>query len=243
MIVKRTAFTLVVLFVVTLVVMISGPLSIVAIADTGISATMYLTFVHDGMGFYKVRNLDTPVPRQFTYVDRILNVNLGDTMIWENDADTSTLTILSDQNLWNDQVGRVRVGQKVNYKFDKPGTYTFYIKESSGKRQTIIVSNIGEMPTVTQTPIATATAYPTPVPTTTYKPSATQTRTAIPTPVTTVARSVTPLPSVPKYTPVPIAIPTVPDIKIPVEMTPTSFASIAVATLSIYVTFRRKTGK
>jgi plastocyanin len=236
---KRTIFTSVMFSTIIFVIMISGYLPMAANADAGVSATSYLSLVTDGLGFYKVRNLET-APRPFIYNDRILNINAGDTIIWENDADTSTLTIVSDQNLWNDQVGRMRVGQKVNYKFDKPGTYTFHLKEVSSKLQTIVVSNTGDVSTVVQTPIATTVTYPISTPATTYT---TQGRTAIPTPATTAVRGVTPMSSVPKYTPIPVPTQTVPDIRIPIEVTPTSFASMAVAVLSIYVTFRRKTGK
>lgn len=148
-----------------------GFLAIIASADGNISRpTRYLTFVHDGMGFYKVRNLDMP-PRVFNYENRVLYINQGDSMIWENDADKQTLTILSDQNLWTSQVGQIAVGHRIDYTFDNPGTYGIYIKEASSKRQTIVVNTTGNSivtpvgtkqkivpittPRVTNTPIST----------------------------------------------------------------------------------------
>ena len=208
--------------VVLLFVVVPGPLLIKASADTNTSATMYLSLVNDAFGFYKIRNLET-IPRQFTYDDHVLNINIGDTIIWENDADISTLTVVSDQNLWNDQIGMIKVGQKINYKFDKPGTYTFHLKEAPSK-QTIVVNNIGEVTIVTVTP----------VPTETYKPSYTLPRMAMPTPISTIA---------PGYTPLPVSQYAIQGVKIPIKLTPTSFVSMAVGILSMYITFRRKVRK
>lgn len=200
--------------------LVSGHFLILVSADTSTSPTTYLSLVDDSFGFYKIRNIET-IPRQFTYDNHVLNINVGDTVIWENDADITTLTVVSDQNLWDDQVGRMKVEQKINYKFDKPGTYTFHLKEVLSK-QTIIVLDMGE---------ASAT-YSTPVPTVTYKSS----DTVLPTPLT-VAQIV------PKYTPAQASTNATPDVKIPIKLTPTSFASMAVGILSIYITFRRKARK
>lgn len=207
----------VIFFVVLLFIMGPGPLFI-ANADTNSGTTMYLSLVNDAFGFYKIRNLET-VPRQFTYENHVLNINPGDTIIWENDADISTLTVVSDQNLWNDQVGRIKVGQKINYKFDNPGTYTFHLKEASSK-QTIIVGDIGEAQTAIQIPTVTYTRS---VPTATYTPSYTQIATIVATP------NHAPLPSL-----------SIPDIKMPIRLTLTSFASMVVGVLSLYITFRHK---
>ena len=214
-----------IIFYVVLFFLVSGPLLIVTSADTNTSVTMYLSLVNDGFGFYKIRNLET-IPRQFTYDDHVLNINVGDTIIWENDADISTLTVVSDQNLWNDQVGRIKVGQKINYKFDKPGIYTFQLKEVSSK-QTIVVNSIGEVTTAAETP----------VPAETYKSSYTVPPTEIPTPTSTITQSI------PKYTPASASIYTISGVKIPIKLTPTSLASVIVGILSMYITFRRKVRK
>jgi plastocyanin len=212
------------MFYVVLFFLVPGPLLIITSADTNTSATMYLSLVNDGFGFYKIRNLET-IPRQFTYDDHVLNINVGDTIIWENDADISTLTVVSDQNLWNDQVGRVKVGQKINYKFDKPGIYTFHLKEVSSK-QTIVVNNVGVVTVATITP----------VPAETYKSSYTVPPTEIPTPAPTITQSI-------KYTPAPVSIYAISGVKIPIKLTPTSLASVIVGILSMYITFRRKVRK
>jgi plastocyanin len=154
-------------------------ISIVADAGVGTTSTTYISYVDDNLGFYKVRNLDQP-PRQFTYIDHILNINKGDTVIWQNDADKTTFTILSNQNLWDNNIGYLRVGSKMNYKFDKPGKYTLYVKEYSSIRQTIIVGATDEVPDTDIVVAITNTPFPTiyittPVPTyvSTYIPRVT----------------------------------------------------------------------
>lgn len=203
-----------------LVVMTFGSLMSTVFADTNMNTTMYLSLVTDGLGFYKVRNLDMP-PRHFTYDNRVLNINQGDTMIWENDADISTFTIVSDQNLWNSKVGQIKVGNKINYKFDNPGTYTFYIKEASSKRQTIIVFPIGDSHIGVTAPI------PTPSPTIMVTPiiSPTINDTIYDINISTHSQTII---SAPNSTPV----------DIPIKITPTTIASMIVAMISIYATFR-----
>ena len=199
-------------------------------AGTDIGPTTYLSLVHDGFGFYKIRSIEMP-PHQFTYENRVLNINQGDTVIWENDADTSTLTVVSDQKLWDNKVGQIKVGNKINYKFDNPGTYTFYIKEASSKRQTIVVGNVNSV----TTPSVTIAAYPTPSPAITYEIVPTVIPTIIPTPtVTTVSHRS-------NLTQTPVQTYTTPDIELPIKITPTTIASIIVAILSIYITYKTKT--
>ncbi len=208
---------------ITLVIIVLGYLVPAISASTNTSPTIYLTFVTDGLGFYKVRNLEMP-PRFFTYNERVLNINQGDTIIWENDADTSTLTIVSDQNLWNNKVGQIKVGNRINYKFNDPGTYTFSIKEVPSKRQTIVVNFIdnGEtIPTGTYSPIPTAIETYS-VPTVTYSPIPTHT----PSPTMT-------------YSPISTRTPsqTQAPIKLPIKITPTTIASMIVVIVSIYIAY------
>ncbi len=215
--------------------------------------TTYRSFVTDGLGFYKIRNVDVP-PVPFTYEDRILSINQGDSIIWINDADSATITIISDQSLWNDKVGQIKVGATINYKFDEPGTYTFHLKGSS-MRQTVMVGNTGLIaPTVTSTPVHTED-IPSPTPAedipspiyTNNKPLPTNTKNK-------------PLPTTTKNKPSPtytddfptsvvttnqnetnISIQSMIPINIPIKITTTTIASMIVAMLSIYITY--KTGK
>ncbi len=197
----------------------------ITIAEAG--STTYLSYVDDMLGFYKVRNLDTP-PRKFEYNSHTLNINQGDTLIWQNDAEKTTFTILSDQNLWDNTVGYMRIGSKVNYRFDIPGKYTFYMKEHTSIRQTIIVKS-SDFPT--KTPAITPTIV-----------------TPIPTPRKTVDIVITPFKSNNKssrnisqssmYEIPKISDKKIFDIKIPIKISPTTIAGIVVAILSIFITYK-----
>lgn len=204
----------------------------------GSTPTTYRSFVTDGNGFYKIRNIEVP-PVPFTYEDRILNINQGDSIVWINDADTATITILSDQNLWNDKIGQIKVGATINYKFTEPGTYTFHLKGSS-MRQTIIVGDMGYEPTVeptdTHTPSPTVTEdmmTPTPYPTSTQSKS----KTSAPTPVATLSQIVNTTSDINNNGPFQGSVP----INLPIKVTATTIASMIVVMFSLYMT--RKTGK
>ena len=170
-----------------------------------------------------------------------LNINQGDTIIWINDADAATITVVSDQNLWNDKVGQIKVGATINYKFDVTGTYTFHLKGSSMK-QTINVEGTGDMipsPTYTEEPSPTYTEEPSP----TY----TENR---PSPTYTENR---PSPTYTENSPIPVhtqiseqndtntSIRSLIPINIPIKITGTTVVSILVAMFSIYVA--RRSGK
>lgn len=200
-------------------------------------STTYRSFVTDGLGFYKIRNVDVP-PVPFTYEDRILNINQGDSIIWINDADAATITIISDQSLWNDKVGQIKVGATINYKFDEPGTYTFHVKGTS-MRQTIMVGDTGlTAPTVTSTPIPTEdTPSPTP---TEYTPSPTYTKNKpFPTPTNDFPTSIDT--SISYQNDTNTSLQNMIPINLPIKITTTTIASMIVAMLSIYITY--KTGK
>lgn len=168
---------IVAMFISTIIItMITGA----EINTTNIIPTTYIIYVDDGLGFYKARNIDTP-PIKFEYKDHTLNINQGDTIIWQNDAEKTTFTILSDQNLWNSQIGYLRVGSKFNYKFDVPGKYTLYIKEYSSRRQTIIVNAVESYPAPTITITGESTGTSTFVPTNSSATNSSMNRTSIPT--------------------------------------------------------------
>lgn len=218
-------------------------LSMITTIVTAEINSKYITYIRDDFGFYRVRNYDDSV-KIFTYDDRTLNINTGDSMSWSNDADSKKLTVMSDQNLWSVEKGYLRVGQKMEYTFTNSGTYTFYIKEASEKRQTIIVNGnnaptaiIVQVPTITPAPLptidpnifATPTPYkyvaPTPVstPKHTYPPTSKPTTVVI-TPTSTISY-------------ISIQTPT-PPIQLPIEITPTSIISILFSIAMIYVIFR-----
>ncbi len=134
------------------------------------SQSIYSVYVDDWYGFYKVSDVNhTP----FKYVNQTLNINVGDTVIWVNDAsDNSELTIVSEQNLWPNQSGYLKYNYRsFNYTFTKPGSFEIYMKEYPRRpRQTIVVAGQEPTPTAT-TPIPTPTATETPVITTTVAPT------------------------------------------------------------------------
>ena len=204
------------------------------LAGTNTIPTTYMSYVNDGLGFYKVRNLDMP-PLNFSYEHRVLNINTGDSVIWRNDAEIDSFTVVSDQNLWNDDVGYIKVDHKINYKFDNPGTYIFHIKEATSNIQTIIVSGTGNAvitpikkvsPAVTK-PISTPTVVkprkPSPLPT--------KVATNVPSPMPTAAKE--------RQIPSPTTIEPI-NANIPVKITPTTIASMAVAVVSIYIMSRTR---
>jgi plastocyanin len=92
--------------------------------------SVYKSFVDEYYGFKRVIETNyTPI----VYQNLTLNVHIGDTMIWINDATSGEkLTIVSEQGLWdlNDTRAILRWDTKqFSYNFTQPGTYGFYIKE------------------------------------------------------------------------------------------------------------------
>jgi plastocyanin len=127
--------------------------------------SVYKVIVDDYYGFKIVRIIE-PANAQFKYENLTLNINAGDSVIWENQAyDNSELTIVSEQNLWDSKSGYLRYNYKFfNYTFMQPGTYQISIKEEPRlHHQTIIVAPV-ETPVVT-TPPPTPTETETPAPT------------------------------------------------------------------------------
>jgi plastocyanin len=142
MTIKRTALALIFIGLLSLVLY---PYAAAA------EPSVYRVLVDDWYGFYKVSEVNhTP----FNYENQTLNLNVGDTVIWVNDAsDNYDLTILSAQNLWDSKIGYLKYNYRsFNYTFTKPGTYEIYVKEYPRRpHQTIIVAPV-ETPTVTTPP-------------------------------------------------------------------------------------------
>lgn len=102
--------------------------------------SVYKTFVDEDYGFK--RAIETSY-KQFEYQNLTLNISVGDTVIWVNDATSDEkLTILSEQNLWSNTSAILRWNyQSFNYTFIQPGTYGVYIKEYPSLRHQRIVVN------------------------------------------------------------------------------------------------------
>ncbi len=153
--------------IVILLIILSGTEIKIAAADN-VSVT-YISYINPDLGFYKVIDITTRNPAQ--YVSRVLTINQGDTIEWENDADNQfTITVVSDQKLFPD-ASLVDIGDKFSYTFNQAEVYTFYIKERHTARQTIIVLPVNGYNTPIPTTVITSTPVATSAPT--YNPSTT----------------------------------------------------------------------
>ncbi len=121
---------------------------------------VYRVFVDDSYGFKRVIEVNyTPIE----YKNLTLNINVSDTVTWINDADSESLTIVSEQNLWDNRSSYLReTYRSFSYIFTQPGTYNVYMKEFPRVRhQTIVVRSLETpKPTPTQTPTATPVLTP-----------------------------------------------------------------------------------
>ncbi len=160
---KRSKSALALIFIVMLIILFSSYVD-------AATPSVYRVWVDDYYGFYQVRNIE-PGNITFKYVNNTLNINVGDNVIWENQAyDNNELTILSEQNLWDSKYGYLKYNYRAfNYTFMQPGNYQISIKEEPRLRHlTIIVAPV-------ETPVAT-TLPPTPTKTETPAPAASVTQ-------------------------------------------------------------------
>lgn len=125
-------------------------------ADSNTPVT-YKAYIDNEYGFYKVRDITTYKPAPL--VGRTLTINVGDTVIWESDMSLDKkLTLVSEQNLWNNADAYIKGSHTFNYVFMTSGTYNIYIKEYPKLRQYIVVKDSivpTVSPTVTITPVPT----------------------------------------------------------------------------------------
>jgi plastocyanin len=99
---------------------------------------VYKTFVDEYNGFKRV--IETSY-KPFTYQNLTLNISVGDKVIWVSDSEDYTLTIVSEQGLWDNASAKLRWNyQAFNYTFTQPGTYGVYIQEFRLAHQKIIVN-------------------------------------------------------------------------------------------------------
>ncbi len=101
---------------------------------------VYKFSVHDIDGFYRVRALNTTqIPE---YTNLTLRINAGDKVIWESESEDYTITIVSEQGLWDNTSAKLRWDtQQFSYTFNQSGTYGIYLKEfPKVKHQKIIVN-------------------------------------------------------------------------------------------------------
>lgn len=101
---------------------------------------VYKFYVHDIDGFYRVRALNTTqIPE---YKNLTLGINAGDKVIWESESEDYTITIVSEQGLWDNTSAKLLVNTKqFSYTFTQPGTYGVYVKEFPKIRHQKIIVN------------------------------------------------------------------------------------------------------
>ncbi|MCZ7400139.1 MAG: hypothetical protein O8C62_10790 [Candidatus Methanoperedens sp.] len=101
---------------------------------------VYKVDVDDILGFYRVRLITSTTPP--IYNNYTLNINTGDEVIWISESEDYTITIVSEQGLWDNTSAKLRWNtQRFNYTFNNPGTYGVYLREfPKVKHQKIIVT-------------------------------------------------------------------------------------------------------
>jgi plastocyanin len=91
-----------------------------------------------------------------------VNVNVGDTVTWQND-DFQSHTTTSSAPLWDS--GTLGSGQTFSFTFPSAGTFNYVCTIHFGMAGTVIVGGGGPTPTHTPTPTLTPSLTPTPTPT------------------------------------------------------------------------------
>ncbi len=93
----------------------------------------YKVWIDSDYGFREVRavNGTTNVPLPSNFDDLNVTINTGDKVIWINDDSYDfPLTVVSNEGLFTNQTGRLRYREtRVEYTFNRSGSYTFSIKE------------------------------------------------------------------------------------------------------------------
>jgi hypothetical protein len=94
---------------------------------------MYRVWIDSDYGFYRVRaimgNSTLDLPSDFDVLN--FTIKVGDSVRWINDDSYDfPLTIVSNEGLWTGRTGLMRYQtERVEYMFNKTGTYTFSIEE------------------------------------------------------------------------------------------------------------------
>lgn len=95
------------------------------------SGEIYKVYIDREFGFWAVRDI-TNISNHINYKDRLMNINTGDTIIWENaDAYDDRVTIVSDNLLWEKQGVILPFGRQQKLTFNSSGTFSFHIVETS----------------------------------------------------------------------------------------------------------------
>lgn len=109
------------------------PLLIMLILLISFSSTgeIYKVYLDREFGFWAIRDV-TNVSNHINYKDRVININTGDTVIWENaDVYDDRVTIVSDNWLWSQQGITLPFGRQHRLTFNSSGDFRFHIVENS----------------------------------------------------------------------------------------------------------------
>ena len=134
------------MFIIILLITVSILISpVIAIDSLSIrTPVIYRDFI-DQYGVSKIyETYNVTYSKAVLYQNGTLNIYKGDTIIWINYAD-KRLTIMSEQNLWNNESGILTEYKELNYTFTKYGIYNIYIKEFPNLKQKIIVGPIEQI--------------------------------------------------------------------------------------------------
>ncbi len=105
----------------------------------------YRVWIDSDLGFYMVRamkgNSTLDLPSDFEILN--FSIKVGDKVRWLNDDSYDfPLTLVSNEGLWTGRTGLMRYqGERVEYTFNKTGTYTFSIQEFPRIKQQKITVN------------------------------------------------------------------------------------------------------
>ena len=102
----------------------------------------YKSYVDMEFGFYRVIDITTLKPTK--YEGRTLTIDLGDTVTWINDDNNGSITIISEEDIWNAEDSFLGNEDTFSYTFENPGKYIIYIQEDPTIRQTILVNDTVE---------------------------------------------------------------------------------------------------
>ena len=105
-------------------------ITILLLSSLPVSAEKYIIFTDREFGFWALRTAN--ISNQSHYINKILTINTGDTVEWINmDGYDERISVISEDNLWENESLLSGVGKTFDFTFNSSGTYTFRIKESS----------------------------------------------------------------------------------------------------------------
>ena len=103
---------------------------------------VYRSEVDDVYGFNRVLAINTTKPAPYDINNKTLMIYVGDKIRWVSESTDYTITIASEQGLWDNTSAKLRWNeQEFAYTFNKSGTYGVYIKEFPKIRHQKIIVN------------------------------------------------------------------------------------------------------